>query len=99
MGEAGWIKPLSFTWAGVQPQNSSPKTRSHERKKIARRRIIHTSLSYVGTELWPALPATVPLQSLCTAVPTGRCQLLPRIRHSPDARAHLRDAALLWSPP
>lgn len=50
MGEAGWIKSLSFTWAGVQPQNSSPKTRSHERKKIARRRIIHTSLSYVGAE-------------------------------------------------
>lgn len=37
----GWIQSLSFTWAGVQPRNSRPKTRSHERKKIARRRIIH----------------------------------------------------------
>lgn len=37
----GWIQSLSFTWAGVQPRNSCPKTRSHERKKIARRRIIH----------------------------------------------------------
>lgn len=52
-GEAGWIKSLSFTWAGVQPQNSSPKARSHEGKKIARRRIIHTSSSYVGTAQRP----------------------------------------------
>ena len=98
-GEASWIKSLSFTWAGVQPQNSSPKTRSHERKKIARRRFVHTSLSYVGAERQPALPATVPLRSLRTVVPTGRCQLFPGIRHSPDARAHLRDSALLWSHP
>lgn len=94
-GEAGCTKSLSFTWARVQPQNSSPKTRSHERKKIARRRIIHTSLSYVGAERQP----TVPLWSLCTAVPAGRCQLLPGIQHSPDACAHLRDAALLCSHP
>lgn len=29
----GCIQSLSFTWAGGQPQNSSPKTRSHERGK------------------------------------------------------------------
>lgn len=77
MREVGWIKSLSFTWAGVQPQNSSPKTRSHERKKIARRRIIHTSLSHVGAERRAALPATVPLGCRCTAVPAGTCQRLP----------------------
>lgn len=77
MREVGWIKSLSFTWAGVQPQNSSPKTRSHERKKIARRRIIHTSLSPVGAERRAALPATVPPGCRCTAVPAGTCQRLP----------------------
>lgn len=78
MGEAGWIKSLSFTWAGIQPQNSTPKTRSHERKKIARRRIIHTSLSYVGAEQEPALPATA---LLC--FPGGARQPMPAFAQDP----------------
>lgn len=58
LGEAAWTKSLSFTWAGVQPQNSSPKTKSHERRKIERRRIIHTSSSCVGAEqCQPQFPA------------------------------------------
>lgn len=88
MREVGWIKSLSFTWAGVQPQNSSPKTRSHERKKIARQRIIHTSLSHVGLRCQPrcrsgagaprcppahASTCLDPAQPRCLCPSEGRC--------------------------
>lgn len=68
---AGWIQSLSFTWAGVQPQNSRPKTRSHERKKIARRRIIHPYLPVLrGCGAAAAAPAPGPLRSGRDPVPS-----------------------------